>query len=416
MTEPWDVDRRAGETMAMDDAAVPHDAQIHARVALPHDWLPLIGGAERVLEQLTLICPNSEIFTIFDFLSKEDRAIFGERPIHTSRLNSWPAVQRYYRSLLPLCIRAIERFDVSRFDAIVSSSASFAKGVISRPEQPHIAYIHSPARYAWDMMHEYLGQSGLDRGLRGAMAREILHNFRTWDARTANSVDQFVVNSQFVARRVWKFYRRRAKIVHPPVDVDAFALDRDKEDYYVSLSRLVGYKRVDLVVEAFRHMPEKKLVVIGDGPQMRSIKARAGGNVVFVGHAPRPDVIHLLQKARAFVSASLEDFGIAAVEAQACGTPVIALGHGGAAETILDQSPGHERSGVLFGSQTVADIVTAVRTFEDQSETITPDACRRNAERFRPEAFRAAMARIISAGLEQQSLERSAVYPVQAAG
>ena len=292
---------------------------------------------------------------------------------------------------------AIEQIDGSAYDIILSSSHAVAKGVLTGPDQMHLSYVHSPIRYAWDLQHQYLRESNLERGLKSALARLILHYIRIWDVRTANGVDAFAVNSQFIARRVAKVYRRPAKVIYPPVDVSAFALREHKEDFYLTASRMVPYKKIPLIIEAFATMPNRRLVVIGEGPEFTRCKAVATPNVELLGYQSFEVLRDYMQRARAFVFAAEEDFGIVPVEAQACGTPVIAFGRGGACETVVGldaaappgASPGAAPTGLLFSEQSVAAIVAAVERFESVRERFTPQACRDNALRFAPERFRA---------------------------
>jgi glycosyltransferase involved in cell wall biosynthesis len=282
---------------------------------------------------------------------------------------------------------AIEQLDLGAYDLVLSSSYAVAKGVITGPDQLHLCVCYSPARYAWDLQHQYLREAGLEKGVRSMLARYMLHRFRLWDLRTANGVDGFVAISSFIARRIWKVYRRESTVIYPPVDVHQFSLRAEKEDYYVTASRMVPYKRMELIVEAFRSMPERTLVVIGDGPEMAKIRRKAGANVHIVGQQPFEALRAHLQKAKAFVFAAEEDFGIVPLEAQACGTPVIAYGKGGALETIrgLDApSP----TGLFFQEQSVRSLTAAVQSFEQQQHRIAPEACRENALRFAPERFR----------------------------
>jgi glycosyltransferase involved in cell wall biosynthesis len=282
---------------------------------------------------------------------------------------------------------AIEQLDVSAYDIVISSSHAVAKGVLTGPDQVHISYVHSPIRYAWDLQHQYLAQSHLTRGLRSAVARIVLHYIRNWDIRTSNSVDHFVANSQFIARRIKKVYQRDAQVIFPPVDVDSFSPSEDKEDFYLTASRLVPYKKVELIVEAFARMPDKKLVVIGDGPQMREVRAKAGPNIEIMGYQPFSVLHDTMRRAKAFVFAAEEDFGIAPVEAQACGTPVIAYGKGGALETVVDLSRS-QPTGLFFHEQSAAAIEAAVGNFEREAHRFSALDCRINAERFSAALFR----------------------------
>jgi glycosyltransferase involved in cell wall biosynthesis len=360
------------------------------RVAIVHDWLVVLGGGEGVLREIIALFPDCDLFAVVDFLSDGDRAqLFGKRAT-TSFIQKLPFAKTKYRGYLPLMPLAIEQLDLSAYDLIISSSHAVAKGVITGPDQIHICYCHSPIRYAWDLQHQYLRQAGLTRGLRSLSARLILHYIRIWDLRTANGVDQFIANSAYIARRIHRAYRREAIVVHPPVDVGRFTARLDKEDFYFTASRLVPYKRVDLIVEAFAQMPQRRLIVIGDGPEMARIRKLAGPNVTLLGFQPTAVLRDHLQRARAFVFAAEEDFGILPVEAQACGTPVVAFGKGGALETVIgmDDAEGRAQTGLFFGEQTVPAVIDAVERFE--ASTINPADCRTWAENFSIEAFRAA--------------------------
>jgi glycosyltransferase involved in cell wall biosynthesis len=282
---------------------------------------------------------------------------------------------------------AIEQLDVSAYDLVLSSSYAVAKGVLTGPEQLHVCYCHSPMRYAWDLQHEYLRETGLGRGVRGAVARWLLHRLRVWDGRSASGVDQFIANSRYIARRIEKTYRRESAVIYPPVDIDFFTPGEAREDFFLIASRMVPYKRIDLIVDAFAAMPERRLIVVGDGPEGRRLRSRAAANVRFTGQLPREGLRDHLRRARAFVFAAREDFGIAPLEAQACGTPVIAYGKGGARETIAGlECP--RPTGVFFQEQSVPAVCRAVATFEREAARLTPDACRENAVRFNPSRFR----------------------------
>ncbi|MFO1074198.1 MAG: glycosyltransferase family 4 protein [Geminicoccaceae bacterium] len=368
------------------------------KVALVHDWLTVYGGAERVLEQILAVLPQAELFSLVDFVPEDQRAFLGGRKVRTSFLQHLPLARRHYRHYLPLMPLAIEQFDLSAFDVVISSSYAVAKGVITGPDQTHISYVHSPVRFAWDLQHQYLSHSGLGHGLRALLVRALLHKLRLWDLRTANGVDHFIANSDFIARRVWKVYRRPAQVIHPPVALDTFRADRAREDHYVVLARLVPYKRIDLIVEAFAQLPAHRLVVIGDGPEGERLRRRAPPNVELAGYLPAERARDLLERARAFVFAAEEDFGIAMVEAQACGAPVIAYGKGGAAEIVRDLDE-PAPTGVLFHQQTPEALVAAIQHFEAHHLRVTASACRDNAERFASPRFRAELAAAIARGL-----------------
>ena len=355
------------------------------RVAIVHDWLVTYAGAERVLEQIIACFPDADLFSLVDFL--DDRTFLRDKRATTSFIQHLPFARKRYRAYLPLMPLAIEQLDVSAYDIVISSSHAVAKGVLTGPDQVHISYVHSPIRYAWDLQHQYLEQSHLTRGLRSAFARIVLHYIRNWDIRTSNSVDHFVANSQFIARRIKKVYQREAQVIFPPVDVDAFALGEDKDDFYLTASRLVPYKKVDLIVGAFARMPERKLVVIGDGPQMSAVRAKATANVEVMGYQPFSVLHEYMRRAKAFVFAAEEDFGIAPVEAQACGTPVVAYGKGGALETVRDLSQSCP-TGLFFHEQSAVAIAAAVGEFEHSAHRFSALDCRANAERFSAVRFR----------------------------
>ncbi len=352
------------------------------RVAVVHDWLVTYAGSERVLEQILLLLPHADLFAVCDFLPAEERAFLGGRTARTTFVQRLPFARTRYRGYLPLMPLAIEQLDLSGYDLVVSSSHAVAKGVITGPDTLHVCYCHSPLRYAWDLQHEYLREAGIGWGPRGFVARWALHRLRAWDARSADGVDQFVANSAFVARRVRKAYRRAARVVYPPVDVARFArFGRPPAgastgdawgEYYVTASRFVPYKQIPMIVEAFRALPDRQLVVIGDGPQRREVARAVGPNVRLLGHVGADELARWVGGARAFLFAAAEDFGIAPVEAQAAGTPVIAYGGGALRETVRGLNAEHP-TGVLYDEQTPAALAAAVRHFEAHESRITAD-------------------------------------------
>lgn len=366
------------------------------RVAIVHEWMAGSGfaGSERVVEQLLRLYPEADVFATVDFFSERDRAFLQGRPVRTSFIQRLPFARRLYKQYLPLAPLAVEQFDLSDYDLILSSSHAVAKGVLTGPDQLHISYVHSPIRYAWDLQHQYLHEAGLERGMKSWLTRWMLHHIRLWDVRTANGVDQFVANSHFIARRIRKVYRREAEVVYPPVNVAGFTLHEEKEGFYLAASRMVPYKRLDLIVEAFSAMPDKRLVVIGDGPEFQKVKARAGRNVELLGYQPFEVLRSYLQRARAFLFAAVEDFGIIPVEAQACGTPVIAFRRGGVVETVrgLEQE---RPTGVFFEAQTTAALQEAVYRFEQAGSAFQPSVIRENALQFGEERFREAFHHVV---------------------
>ena len=355
-------------------------------VGIVADWLVTFAGSEKVIAEFIKLYPNADIYSVVDFLSDESRKKFYGKEATTSFIQRLPFAKKKYQQYLPLMPLAIEQLDVTGHDIVLSSSHAVAKGVLTGPDQLHISYVHSPIRYAWDFQHQYLREAGLNKGLKGKLARWFLHKIRIWDYRTANGVDHFIANSQFIARRIKKVYGRDADVIYPPVDVERFTLQENKEDFYFTASRMVPYKRIDLIVEAFSQMPDKKLVVIGDGSEMAKIKSRAGSNIEILGYQPDDVMQDYMRRTRAFVFAAEEDFGITPVEAQASGTPVIAFGKGGVLETIR---PYGERNatGVFFSEQTAESLINAVRHFDTIKDSILPKDCRENALKFSAQRF-----------------------------
>lgn len=369
------------------------------KVAVIHDWLVVNGGAEKVLEEILTLYPQAEIFTLVDYLPEKDRIWLKNHKVHTSFIQRLPLAKGKYRNYFPLFPIAIEQFDMSKFDLIISSSYAVAKGVITGPEQTHISYCHSPARYAWDLQAQYLKESNMEKGLKSTIARYFLHKFRIWDTRTSNGVDAFIANSNFIKKRIHKCYRRDADVINPPVKLTQFTLEANKHDFYLTASRMVPYKRIDLVVEAFTKMPDKKLKVIGEGPEFEKIKAIAEGhnNIEILGFKSNEVLIESMQQAKAFVFAAEEDFGIIPVEAQACGTPVIAFGKGGCLETVADGI-----SGLHFAEQTTESIIDAVERFESMPQ-LPPVQVRENAEQFSIDSFRNKLQHIVDTTMAERA-------------
>lgn len=358
------------------------------KIAIVHDWLVTYAGAERVLEQILLCYPDADLFSVIDFFDTKERALhLLNKTAKTTFVQKLPFAQKKYRSYLPLMPFAIEQLDLSGYDIIISSSHAVAKGIITGPDQLHISYVHSPMRYAWDLQHQYLREANLTKGFKSILARYILHKMRVWDVVTANRVDHFIANSNFIARRIKKVYRRDATVIYPPVDTDFFSLGEKKEDFYLTASRMVPYKKIDLIVETFAKMPERKLVVIGDGPLMKKISKIARENIVLLGYQP-PEVLRdYMQRAKAFVFAAEEDFGITPLEAGACGTPVIAYQKGGVTETIHGiDSIGP--TGLFFTEQTSSSLKNAIFVFEKNLNLFSSFSCRDAILKFAPANFR----------------------------
>lgn len=369
------------------------------KLALVHDWLITLGGAEQVLRSLRALWPQAPIYTLLYDLNGPCREWTADAQIIPSALQKIPGAVRRHRLFLPLMPFAVEQFDLSPYDLVLSSSYAVAKGVLTRPDQRHIAYVHAPMRYAWDLYQLYIHQSRLDRRWIGLPARILLHYLRLWDRLSADRADVLIANSRHTAERIRKFYRREAQVIYPPVDVEFFTPAGDRGGDYVTVSRLVPYKRLDLMVEAFALLPNRRLVIVGDGPERQRLERTAGPNIQFLGFQPRETLRHLLRKARAFIFAAWEDFGITPVEAQACGTPVIAYGRGGALETVI---PGV--SGEFFSEAEPEALAQAVRRFEETAIPYSIEAVRTGAERFSEPRFHEQIRRVVEQ--EWQSTQR----------
>lgn len=345
--------------------------------ALIHEWFSTYAGAEKCIESFTNIWKDFEIYGLIDFLGDADRdKILKGKYAHTSFIQRLPLAKKKYRNYLPLFPFAIEQFDLSSYDVVLSSSHAVAKGVLTHSNQLHISYVHTPIRYAWDLYHQYLRESGLDRGLNGVLAKYFLHKIRLWDVSTANRVDHYIANSHYIARRIKKAYGKSSDVIYPPVDIDKFALHESKSDFYLTASRMVPYKKIDLIVEAFSQT-DKKLLVIGDGPDMGKIKSKASKNIELLGFLDDKTMADLMGQAKAFVFAAEEDFGITPVEAQACGTPVICFGRGGTLETVREGI-----SGLYFMEQNIRELLAAVDKFEQSYDKFDPIKIRENSLKF----------------------------------
>ena len=353
------------------------------RVAFVHEWLVTYAGSEKVLSEMLKEFPEADIFCLVDFTKGRFRDKFLGKTFKTSFLQKFILIPSIYRYFFPLMQIAVEQFDLSGYDLVISNSHAVAKGVITGPDQLHISYCYTPMRYAWDLQHQYLRYQKLDKNIRGLFARYFLHVARIWDTRTANGVDHFISCSKYIGRRMWKAYRRNSDVIYPGVDTDYFQIGGEKEDYYFTSSRLVPYKRVTLIVEAFAQMPDKHLVVIGDGPQFQEVKRVAGPNVTVLGFQADDVLLRHMQRAKAFIFAAEEDFGITPLEAQACGTPVLAYGRGGASETVVDGI-----TGIHFWNQSIEAICHAVNRFEKSGIVFDPQMIRKHAEQFSIARFR----------------------------
>ena len=370
-----------------------------SRVAIVHDWLNVIGGAERVLEQILTLYPGADVFTLTDTLPEADRGFLGASPVRQSMIGKIPWLRHRHKLALPLMPTAIEALDMSAYDLVISSSFAVAKGVITRPDALHVCYCHSPMRYVWDLEHTYRRDAGLDRGLRGVLASFLFNYLRMWDVTSASRPQLLLANSNFTASRIARYWGRTSTLLPPPVDLSRFSLRQTRGGGdYLTVSRLVPYKRHDLMVRAFAELPDRRLLIVGDGPQRAALEKIATPNVVFLGALSDRDVAEHMRSARAFLFAAHEDFGIVPVEAQACGTPVIAYGVGGVRDTVRSWPAPHP-TGLFFDQQTPESLRAAIVKFESIEEAFDPAVLRANAEAFGNEQFRERLAALITEGL-----------------
>lgn len=367
------------------------DAQIYAvayrkemKVAIIQEWLVTVGGSDKVVKAIFDVFPEADIFTLVAKKNVCDELGIPWERVHTSFIQKLPKATTSHRAYLPLFPFAIEQFDLRGYDVVISSSHCVAKGVLTKEDQLHICYCHSPIRYGWDMYQEYLEEAHLLKGLKSWMVRYMLHRIRKWDMLSSFRVDYYISNSDYIGRRIKETYRRDSITIHPPIDISRFESCENKQDFYLTSSRLVSYKKIDVVIEAFNQMPDKRLVVIGGGPNLEAYKKMAGPNIKVMGYQPFDVLRDRMQHAKAFIFAADEDFGMIPIEAQACGTPVIAYGHGGSLETVCDG-----KTGLFFNQQTPAAIMEAVMRFEASGEApYDSKDCRVWAEKFSDERFK----------------------------
>ena len=393
-------------------------ASLPAPVALVHEWFTprSVGGSELVVRELDALLEQPQLYALVDGESRRRGSWLEGRRIRTSFIQGLPFGVSHVQQYLPLLPLAIEQLDLGDYPLVLSSSHLVAKGVLTSPDQCHLSYVHTPVRYAWDQMHAYLRQSALARRGLGPLIRWQLHRLRQWDVLSGQRPDRLIANSRFTAARIRRFWGREAAVVHPPVAVERFRWDQPREDVYLCLCRLVPYKRVDLVVEAFNRtgLP---LVVIGDGPERSRLQALAGANVRLLGRLPQQQVNDWLARCRAYVYAGLEDFGIAPVEAMAAGAPVIGLGQGGLLDTVRClNSDAHRPTGLLFHQQNAACLAQALETFEAEQlwRRLPAERQRQWAEQFAPERFRQRIAAVIEQTWDRHQrhgAERAAPLP-----
>ena len=350
------------------------------KVAIVHDWLCVNGGAEVVLRYLLEIFPTADVYCMVDTL--EDREFLKTHNVYTSVLQKFKFSRKRYKYFMPFMPYLVEQFNLKGYDLVISSSHFVAKGVITHPEQLHIAYIYSPLRYAWDLYFEYLNIGALGSGLNKFFMKLWLHKMRVWDFASAYRADYLISDSDFVKKRIKKYWKREAKTIYPPVDIDASIYEECKDDYYVTLSRLVEYKRIDVIIEAFNEMPDKKLIIIGEGRSRKELEELSSStNIEFRGFLEKREAMKIVSKAKGFVFMAKEDFGIVPIEAQACGTPVVAFGEGGAKETVLE-----DETGVFVKEQNSSSLKDAIDRFEKLN--FSPKRCREFSEKFSVENFK----------------------------
>ncbi len=358
------------------------------KYALVHEWLTpkATGGSELVVKEI-LKHIKADVHALIDFESSNPESYLYGRTIGHTFLQNFPFARNGVQKYLPLLPLAMEQLDLREYDVILSSSHAVAKGVLSSPQQLHICYCHTPMRYAWDLTFDYLNHSRAGKGIPGIFTRYLLHRLRQWDVISANRVDYFIANSHHTARRIWRCYRREAKVIYPPVNIERFPFSSEKQDFYLTVSRLVSYKKIALIVRAFNQLGYP-LVIVGDGPDLPKIRQMAQGNIKVLGAQNDQVVEQYMTQAKAFVYAACEDFGIALVEAQACGTPVIAYGGGGALETVIDIRQDRDQgTGIFFFPQTHQALVETVETFSEFQHQIKPESCRNQAAKFTPKVF-----------------------------
>jgi glycosyltransferase involved in cell wall biosynthesis len=408
LPEPW--------VAAQVEQAISESRRTDLRIAIVHDQLYTIGGAEKVLQHICQLFPTADVYCLFNLLPPEQvTTVMGNRQPKVSFLQKLPFLSRLRKLYFILMPIAIEQLELDGYDLIISSSYLVAKGVIVTPDQTHVCYLHSPMRYAWDQQKVYL--EGIPTRVGRMMARVMLHYMRFWDVRSSNGVDLFLTNSNYISRRTMKAYRRDSSVLYPPVDVHGWNSVRPPRDLqkFVTMSRVVEGKRIELLLEAFRLLPEFTLSVVGDGTARKTLEAHAPDNVHFLGRLSDEAAANEIASSSAFVYAAEEDFGITTVEAQACGTPVVAYRAGGAAEIVRDlranpQSP----TGVLFESQSPEAIAKAVRLLYRHRESFHDDVCRTNAERFSVTRFERGFLQEIDALLARRMRRSEApIFPVE---
>ncbi len=360
------------------------------RIAIVHEWFVNHAGSEKVVEQMLQVFPQADVFALVDFLPEGKRSYLGGKEVKTSFIQRLPFSRNHFRNYFFLFPLAVESHDLREYDLILSSSHMVSKGLLCNQNQLHISYCHSPCRYAWDLYHQYLEESGLNRGLKGFLAQYFLHRLRTWDFISTQRVKHFIANSAYIGRRIAHVYNRESEVLYPPVNVERFAHQPQKGDYYFAASRLVPYKKMDIIARAFQGMPDKKLIMVGSGKDELNIRRYSAPNIEFHSEASGPDFLKWMSGAKAFVFAAEEDFGITMAEALACGTPVLAFGRGGAAEIVEEG-----KSGYLFPQQSAQSVEECIRRFENEGLSWDSEQISASAQRFSETVFRSRLLAIV---------------------
>lgn len=354
----------------------------YMKTAIIHDWLYSVTGAEKVLEAIYQIFP-SKVHTLIKNPKKLKNFCIPDQEIVTSFIQRLPFAKTNYPYYLPLFPFAIENFNVSDADLIISSSSSVAKGILTHSNQLHICYCHTPMRYIWDLYFEYLELNRLNKGIKGFLTKLFFHKIRNWDLLHSVRVDHFIANSKNVAKRIEKIYQKKADVIYPPVDCAYFKSEKtSNQEFYVTAARLVPYKRIDLIVKAFAQLKNKKLVVIGEGPELNALKSLATKNIEFTGYVTREELKRYFHLGKAFIYMAYEDFGIFPVEAQAAGLPIIAYGKGGILETVLEN-----KTGIFFSEQTPESLIQAVNIFEQSENSFDKVVIEAHSQKFSQDVF-----------------------------
>lgn len=351
------------------------------RIAIVHEWFDTYAGSERVVEQMLEVFPQADLFALVDFIPSDKRQFIKHKKVRTTFIQKLPFARKHFRNYLPLFPYAIEQLDLRNYDIVISSSHAVAKGVLTNGEQLHICYCHSPMRYAWDLYHQYIEDNGLKKGIKGAFVKWVLHKIRIWDQSGVHRVNHYIANSHYIARRIQKLYARSSAVIFPPADTIKFSPSSQRGKYYFAAARMVPYKKLDLIAEAFTQMPDKQLIIAGNGELLEKIRSKSGKNILIKDHLSHDAFVTHVREAKAFVYAAEEDFGIIMAEAQAAGVPVIAFKRGGASDIIID-----EKTGILFEEQTAESLMKGVTKFE--SFTFDTDFIAAHARQFSAAVFR----------------------------